>query len=81
MEITRVGTHPSASGDPDWFTGSVRIDPDVVRIGPGERHWHGASPTTGMSHVAITEMLDGRSVEWLEPVTDAQYAPSEGASA
>ncbi len=47
---------------------------DVVRIGPGERHWHGASPTNAMTHVAITEMLDGQNVEWLEPVTDEQYA-------
>lgn len=53
---------------------------DVVRIEPGERHWHGASPTTGMTHIAITEMLDGRNVEWLEPVGDGQYAPEEVAS-
>jgi quercetin dioxygenase-like cupin family protein len=46
---------------------------DVVSFAPGEKHWHGASPTTGMTHIAIQEALDGTSVEWLEPVSDAQY--------
>ena len=46
---------------------------DVVRIEPGERHWHGASPTTAMQHVAIQEALDGKAVEWQEKVTDAEY--------
>jgi quercetin dioxygenase-like cupin family protein len=46
---------------------------DVVWIEPGERHWHGASPTTAMTHVAIQEQLDGRAVEWMEHVTDEQY--------
>ncbi|KMO14638.1 (R)-mandelonitrile lyase [Methylobacterium indicum] len=46
---------------------------DVVWFEPGERHWHGASATTGMSHVAIQEKLDGSAVTWLEPVTDAEY--------
>ena len=46
---------------------------DVVRIPPNVKHWHGASPDEAMSHLAITEALDGRSVEWLEPVTDSQY--------
>ena len=40
---------------------------------PGERHWHGASPTTAMTHIAIAEMLDGKVVEWMEHVTDEQY--------
>lgn len=40
---------------------------------PGAKHWHGASPTTAMSHIAIQEQLDGRAVEWLEKVTDEQY--------
>jgi quercetin dioxygenase-like cupin family protein len=48
---------------------------DVVWFPPGEKHWHGASPTTGMSHYAIQEALDGKPVEWLEQVTDAQYQP------
>ncbi|SCB56391.1 hypothetical protein GA0061105_101219 [Rhizobium aethiopicum] len=46
---------------------------DVVWFAPGERHWHGASPTTAMSHVAIQEQLDGKIVDWMEHVTDAQY--------
>lgn len=46
---------------------------DVVRIRPGVKHWHGASATAGMSHVAIAEALDGKVVEWMEHVTDAQY--------
>ncbi|WP_395698359.1 cupin domain-containing protein [Methylocella sp.] len=47
---------------------------DVVWFPPGERHWHGAGPTTAMSHVAIQEKLDGSPVTWLEPVTDEQYS-------
>ena len=46
---------------------------DIVWFGPGERHWHGASPTTAMTHIAIAEMLDGKVVEWMEHVTDEQY--------
>lgn len=46
---------------------------DVVWFSPGEKHWHGATETTGMTHLAIQERLDGRTVEWLEHVTDEQY--------
>jgi quercetin dioxygenase-like cupin family protein len=46
---------------------------DVVWIAPGERHWHGATATTAMTHIAIQEMLDGSAVTWMEPVTDDQY--------
>ncbi len=46
---------------------------DVVWIPPGEKHWHGAAPATAMSHIAISEHLDGKSVDWLEQVSDAQY--------
>jgi quercetin dioxygenase-like cupin family protein len=129
MQITRSGTQPSVRPSPDWFTGTVRLDPlfdvraparahgasvtfepgsrtawhthplgqtlivtsgsgraqrwggpieelhpgDVVLIAPGEKHWHGASPTTAMTHIAIQEQLDGKSVEWMEKVTDEQY--------
>lgn len=128
VQITRAGATPSGKGPPDWFTGTVRIDPlfgpdpdrvagalvtfepgartawhthplgqtlvvtvglgwvqhdggpveeirpgDVVWIPPGERHWHGASPSTAMSHIAIQEKLNGVAVTWLEHVTDAQY--------
>jgi quercetin dioxygenase-like cupin family protein len=46
---------------------------DVVWIPPGEKHWHGASPTMGMTHIAVQEQLDGKVVDWLEPVSDEQY--------
>jgi 4-carboxymuconolactone decarboxylase len=46
---------------------------DVIWVEPGEKHWHGASPTSGMTHIAIAEALDGRAVEWLEKVTDEEY--------
>ena len=46
---------------------------DVVWIPPGEKHWHGASPTTAMTHIAIQEKLDGKPVDWLEHVTAEQY--------
>ena len=46
---------------------------DVVWFAPGEKHWHGASPTNGMTHVAIQEALNGSPVDWLEHVTDEQY--------
>ena len=129
MEIKRVGSQPSAKGNSDWFTGTVRIDPlfqapeparaggaavtfepgartawhthplgqtlivtagagraqrdggpveeirpgDVVWFPPGEKHWHGASSTTAMTHIAIQESLDGKAVDWMEKVTDEQY--------
>ena len=46
---------------------------DVVWFEPGEKHWHGASPTTAMTHIAIQEKLDGKAVEWMEHVSDDQY--------
>lgn len=46
---------------------------DVVWIPPGEKHWHGATASTGMTHIAIAEALDGKTVDWLEQVSDAQY--------
>jgi len=129
MEIKRSGLQPSTKGPPEWFTGSVRVDPlfqapaparvlgasvtfepgartawhthplgqtllvtagcgrvqhwggpieeirpgDVVWFAPGEKHWHGAAPSTGMTHIAIVEVLDGTSADWMEKVTDEQY--------
>ena len=129
MKITRAGTQPSAKGPADWFTGTVRIDPqfqadapgrvtgaavtfepgartawhthplgqtlivtfglgfvqreggpieevrpgDVVWFPANEKHWHGATPTNAMQHLAIQETLGGTAVEWLEQVTDEQY--------
>ena len=46
---------------------------DVVWIPPGVKHWHGAAATTGMTHIAITETLDGKNSEWMEKVSDEQY--------
>ena len=46
---------------------------DVVWFPPGEKHWHGASPTTAMTHIAIQEKLDGKAVEWMEHVSAEQY--------
>lgn len=46
---------------------------DVVWFEPEEKHWHGASPTSSMTHIAIQETLDGKGVEWMEKVSDEQY--------
>jgi quercetin dioxygenase-like cupin family protein len=129
MEIKRNGSQPSGKGSPDYFTGTVRVDPlfqapdpgrvsggsvtfepgartawhahplgqtlivtagcgrvqreggpieeirpgDVVWIPPGVKHWHGAAPTTAMTHIAIQERIDGKVVEWMEKVSDEQY--------
>lgn len=134
MEIKRSGSQPSRKGQPEYFTGTVRIDPifqgiaparaqgnlvtfepgartawhnhplgqtlivtagsgltqrwggsiekiqpgDVVSVLPREKHWHGASPTTAVSHLAIQEELDGKAVEWMEKVTDEQYKGEAG---
>jgi quercetin dioxygenase-like cupin family protein len=46
---------------------------DVVWFEPGEKHWHGATATTAMTHIAIQEQLDGKTVDWMEQVSDEQY--------
>jgi len=46
---------------------------DVVWIPPGEKHWHGATTTTAMSHIAIQEQMDGKTADWMEKVSDEQY--------
>ncbi|MBW9115231.1 cupin domain-containing protein [Rhizobium cauense] len=46
---------------------------DIIWFEPGEKHWHGASATTAMTHIAIAEALDGKVVDWMEKVTDEQY--------
>ncbi len=48
---------------------------DVVWFPPGEKHWHGAAPTTAMTHIAIAEALEGKVVDWLEKVSDREYDP------
>jgi 4-carboxymuconolactone decarboxylase len=50
---------------------------DVVWIPPGAKHWHGASATSGMAHIAISESLEGKSVDWMEKVSDAQYGRAQ----
>jgi quercetin dioxygenase-like cupin family protein len=61
-----------------WGSPIEEIRPgDVVWIPPGEKHWHGANPTTAMTHVAIQEQLDGKAVEWMEQVSDEQYSAIE----
>jgi hypothetical protein len=85
MQIKPAGSQPSGKGPADWFTGTVRIDPLIatsaparvagaaVWFEPDEKHWHGAAPTTAMTHIAIQEALDGKAVNWMEHVTDEQY--------
>jgi quercetin dioxygenase-like cupin family protein len=46
---------------------------DVIWFSPGEKHWHGATPTTAMTHIAIQEQLDGKAVDWMEKVSDEQF--------
>ena len=46
---------------------------DVIRFAPGERHWHGAAPKVAMSHIALQASEDGRTADWAEPVSEAQY--------
>lgn len=53
---------------------------DVVWIPPGQKHWHGAAPNSPMSHIAIVEQLDGKAVDWMEKVSDAQYGNLPSAS-
>ena len=60
-----------------WGGPTEEIRPgDVVWFAPGEKHWHGATPTTGMTHIAIQEARNGKPVDWMEHVTDEQYRRS-----
>ena len=57
-----------------WEGPVEKIQPgDVVWSSPGEKHWHGATATTAMTHISIVEQLDGKSADWMEPVSDEQY--------
>jgi len=57
-----------------WGGAIEQIRPgDVIWFPPGEKHWHGANPTTAMTHIAIQERLDGRTVDWKEKVSEEQY--------
>ena len=76
-------THPlgaDADRDGRLRAGAARGGPveeirpgDVVWFPPGEKHWHGATATTAMTHIAIQEKLDGKAVDWMEKVSDEQY--------
>lgn len=58
-----------------WGGPLMEIRPgDVVSIPPGVKHWHGAAPTTAMTHIAVQEQHDGKAVDWMEKVDDAAYA-------
>ena len=58
-----------------WGELPVRIRPgDVISCPPGKKHWHGACPTTAMTHIAIQEALDGKVVDWMEKVSDEEYS-------
>src|SRR6266851_961397 len=57
-----------------WGGSIEEIRPgDVIRFAPNEKHWHGATPTTAMTHIAIQEALNGKPVDWMEKVSDEQY--------
>jgi quercetin dioxygenase-like cupin family protein len=63
-----------------WGRPIERIRPgDVIWCPPGEKHWHGATATTAMTHIAIVEQLDGKAVDWMEKVTDEQYQAGSSA--
>jgi quercetin dioxygenase-like cupin family protein len=60
-----------------WGGSIEQIRPgDVVWFPPGEKHWHGATPTTAMTHIAILEVLDGKNADWMEKVSEEQYQQS-----
>ena len=64
----------------NWGGSMEEIKPgDVVWCSPGEKHWHGAAPTTAMTHISIVEQLDGKSADWMEHVSDEQYQAAEKA--
>lgn len=66
IEIIRKGAHVATKGSAQYFI-------------PHVKHWHGASPTTAMTHLAIQEALDGNTVDWMEQVSDEQYgSPANG---
>ena len=81
----RTAWHSHPLGQTIWVTEGVglcqreggpieEIRPgDVISFAPNEKHWHGAAPTTAMTHIAIQEGLDGKVVDWMEKVSDEQY--------
>jgi len=63
-----------------WGSPIRKIRPgDVIWCSPGEKHWHGATPTSAMTHIAILEHLNGKKVDWMEKVSDEQYQAGSSA--
>ena len=63
-----------------WEGSVQKIRPgDVVWFSAGEKHWHGATPTTAMTHISIVEQLDGKSADWMEKVSDEEYQAGSSA--
>ena len=63
----------------NWGANAEKVHPgDVVWTPPNEKHWHGAAPTTAMTHISIVEDLDGKSADWMEHVNDEQYREAAG---
>ena len=57
-----------------WGQAKQEVRPgDIVWFAPGEKHWHGATTTTAMAHIAVVEQIDGKATDWMEHVTDEQY--------
>ena len=69
MKITRSNSQASGKGPPEYFNATACIDAPFAP----RRHWQGATATIGVLHMAIAEALDGKTVDWMEQVTDAQY--------
>ena len=63
-----------------WGGSVQKIRPgDVIWFSAGEKHWHGATPTTAMTHISIVEQLEGKSADWMEKVSDEQYQAGSSA--
>ena len=63
-----------------WGAPVKKIRPgDVIWSSPGEKHWHGATPTTAMTHISIVEQLNGKSADWMEKVSDEEFRAGSGA--
>ncbi len=63
-----------------WGDSVQKIRPgDVIWFSAGEKHWHGATPTTAMTHISIVEQLEGKSADWMEKVSDEQYQAGSSA--
>ena len=72
--VRRSSSWPASGLVQHWGVRSRKFDPgDIVSIPPGVKHWHGATATIAMTHIAISEALNGKTVDWMEHVSDEQY--------